>query len=209
MQVLAEKQHTPEWYEARRGRITASETAKCLSGSHTKGHRNYVEKIVDALDGIPDFDDHELKPWFANGIYYESFARGWYSFKFDIDVKETGFVVHDDFDWIGCSPDGLLGSDGLIEIKNRDRLSTFKLHARKGVVDPQPQIQTQLFVTGRKWCDYVNYWRDDVNEFEKGHVQRVHRNDAYIENTLLPAFVRFWQEVQEQLVKREAKRCAS
>ena len=207
MRVLCDDQRSPDWFEARRGKITASEARKALAGKGTKGRRMYVEQLVDDLEGIPNFDDEEVKPWFTDGRYYESWARGWYSFKFDVDVQETGFVVHDEYSWIGCSPDGLLPSPGMLEIKYRTWLRTFDRHAQTGfVTDVFPQIQTQLFVCDKKWCDYVNYWRSIDHDVEKGHVQRVYRDQSYIYNTLLPAFIGLWNEVTELLDRRELDR---
>lgn len=204
MKILCDQQRSQEWFEAKRGRISASDVHKCMMAPETKGRRYYIEKIADDLEGIPDFDDHDLKPWFADGVYYESWARGWYQFTFDTDVTETGFVVHDDYDWIGCSPDGLIGTDGLIEIKYRSYMHTFKEHAVDGKVKSvNPQVQCQMFVTGRTWCDYVNYWRSDDHELEEGHVQRIYRDDEYIEETMLPAILTFWDDVANEMEQRK------
>lgn len=207
MKVLCEEQRTQAWFDAKRGRVSASDARYCLAGKNTKGRRLYVMKICDDLDGVPDFDDHDVKPWFVNGVYYESFARGWYSFKKDVDVIETGFVVHDEYDWLGCSPDGLVGEDGMVEIKYRTYLHTFEEHAQTGkLTGIMPQLQTQMFVTDRKWNDYVNYWRADEQELEKGHIQRVYRDDAYIQNTLLPGFLSLWRDVQQERERRQLQR---
>jgi hypothetical protein len=200
MRVLCAEQYTPEWNAARRGKITASGAQFALAKRGGKGRRLYIEQICNDLEGIPDFADEETPPWFLDGHYYESWARGWYSWTRDVDVREIGFAVHDDYEWIGCSPDGLLDPDGGLEIKYRKFLHTYQKHAAAGNVKPvYPQVQTSMFVCGRKWWDYQNYWRSDDHEVEKGHVQRIERDDAYIENTLLPAFVGLWSEVQDLL----------
>jgi len=207
MKVLCTEQQTQEWFDAKRGRISASEAKTCLARRGGKGRRLYIEKIADDLQGIPDFDDHDVKPWFVNGIYYESWARGWYSFQQDVDVEQTGFVVHDEYEWLGCSPDGLVGDDGLVEIKYRSFLHTFEEHAQTGkLTQINPQVQTQMYVTDRQWCDYVNYWRSDDHELERGHIQRVHWDQSYIDNTLLPAFLGLWQDVQKEIDRRELQR---
>lgn len=207
MKVLCTTQRTPEWFEAKRGKVSASDAHKCLMGRGTKGRRLYVEKIADDLEGIPDFADEDNPPWFTDGIYYEGFARGWYSFHRGVDVEQTGFVVHDEYGWLGCSPDDLVGDDGLAEYKHRKKLSTFKdaitaTTRNRDIV----QIQTQLFVTGRRWCDYVNYWRDDDNEIERGHVRRVYPDRSFVDNTLLPGLLSFWKDVQAELRRRQLQR---
>lgn len=203
MRILCEKQNTLEWKQARHSKITASVAQLALAKPGGKMRNLYVEKLTDDLEGVPDFDDEDDAPWFADGRYYESYARGWYSFKYDCDVRETGFVVHDDYSWIGCSPDGLVDPDGMVELKYRKFLHTFKQHAAlRANASIIAQVQTQLFVTGRDWCDYVNYWRDDDNEVEQGACERIERDSAYIQNELLPAFVGLWNEVQALLKQR-------
>ncbi len=200
MKVLCEEQYTPEWNAARRGKVTASGAHFALAKKGGKGRRQYIEQICNDLEGIPDFADEETAPWFIDGHYYESWARGWYSWNRDVDVREIGFAVHDEYEWIGASPDGLLDPDGGLEIKYRKFLHTYQKFASLGSVKSvTPQVQTSMFVCDRKWWDYENYWRSDDHEVEKGHIQRIERDDAYIENTLLPAFVGLWAEVQDLL----------
>lgn len=207
MRVITTEQRTPDWHRAHVGRITASNAHLALSGRKTKTRMNYVLKLADDLEGIPDFAHEDNPPWFTDGIFYESWARGWYSFKYDVDVTETGFVVHDEHSWLGCSPDGLIGDDGLIEIKYRKSLRTFKQHAQAEVTRTvDAQLQTQMFVCDRSWVDYVNYWRSIDHDKEQGHVQRVFRNEAYIQNTLLPGFVTLWEDVAAERRERELQR---
>ncbi len=204
MRILCTEQGTPEWHKAKAGVISASCAQIALAGPGTKTRRRYIEKLADDREGIPDFDTAEPPPWFTDGRFYESWARGWYSFKYDTDVEETGFVVHDDYSWIGCSPDGLIGDDGLLEIKYRKTLRTFKQHAAlRANASVIAQVQTQLFVTGRKWCDYVNYWRSDDHEVEKGFRERIERDQAYIDNTLLPAFISLERDIAALVEERK------
>lgn len=204
MIVVCEAQGTPEWHEARRGKITASAARFALARPGTRGRLTYVEKLANDIEGVPNFDDEDDPPWFAEGRYYESWARGWYSWTKGVVVTETGFLIHDDYSWLGCSPDGLVNADGMVEIKYRKFLHTWYKHSELGATAPvMAQAQTQLFVAGRQWDDYINYWRSDDHELEKGKVVRIERDDAYIENTLLPAFVGLWREVQELLTSRK------
>ncbi len=207
VKILCDTQRTDDWFEVKKGKVSASDMGKVLAGKHTKGRHNYIETIASDLEGIPDFDDHDLKPWFEAGVFYEEWAIGWYQFHKNVDVAHTGFVVHDEYEWLGCSPDGLVGDSGLVEAKFRHRLSTFD----KAVHGSVPrnyfaQMQTQLFVTDREWVDYLNYWRDTEFDKEKGHVLRVYRDQSYIENTLLPAILAFWKDVQAELRARKRHR---
>lgn len=203
MRVLCDEQGTEEWLDARRGKITASAAHLALGRRGTKGRAAYVQQIVHDLEGVPNFDDEDEKPWFAEGRYFESWARGWYAWDKNADVQETGFVVHDDYSWLGCSPDGLVAADGVIQIKYRKFLHTFHKYAAVGITaSVKAQMQTELFVTGRQWNDYINYWRSDDHELEQGRCWRMYRDEAYIENTLLPAFITLWQDINALLVTR-------
>ena len=206
MKILCDDQRTDAWKDARRGCITASAAHIALMGRHTKGRTEYVEILADGLEGIPDFETEGDQEWFIDGRFYEDWARGWYSFSQDIDVRQIGFAVHDEYSWIGCSPDGLVDPDGGVEFKYRKALHTFNQHAQAQVVPRavKAQIQTSLFVCERDWWDYVNYWRSIEHEKEKGHVQRIYRDQAYIDNTLLPAFVALWDDVQREIQRRRA-----
>ena len=205
VRTLCHIQGTQEWHAQRAGRITASAANYALAAPGGKGRTEYIEQLADDIEGVPNFADVDNPPWFAKGRFYESWARGWYSFTKGVDVKETGFIVHDDYSWLGCSPDGLVGNDGLVEIKFRHYLHTFNDSIEKNIPRAtMAQIQTQLFVTGREWCDYVNYWRDEADqELEKGHCVRIARDDQHIDEVLLPAFVGLWADVQLLLDQRK------
>lgn len=206
MKIVCETQRTPEWHAAKRGVISASSAGICLMGRETKGRAALVDKLADDLEGIPDHEDEERPPWFRDGVFYEEWIDGWYKFEKDVDTKHTGFIVHDRYSWIGCSPDALVGDDGLAEYKYRHRLRTFKEWTRPGAFRRNyPQLQTQLFVTGRKWNDFVNYWRDPDRELDEGDIVRVTRDDEYIQDTLLPAFVAVMRQVEAELARRGIK----
>lgn len=93
------------------------------------------------------------------GIEDEPRARDKYAEHFKVPVAEVGFMVRDDWGFeIGYSPDGLVGDDGLIEVKSRRQ----KKHLLTVISDDVPaenmaQIQCGLLVSGRSWCDYISY----------------------------------------------------
>lgn len=189
MRVLTATQNTDDWYAARKGRITASNITKCLAGKNTKGRREYAMNIVLDLENVEDFRDDA--PWFMEGRKYESYARGWYQWE-HASVTEVGFVLHDEYNWLGASPDGLIGDDGNLEIKYRKNLTTFN----DAIVKPIPraylyQMQLQMFVCDCQWTAYVNYWRNEALKKEQGHVQIVERDDALISELEDAAFA-FW-----------------
>lgn len=200
MRVLTRLQGTPEWHLARKGRITASCINKVLAGKGTKGRQEYGLQLVLDLENIADFADSAS--WYEEGRKYESYARGWYSWDKNADVDETGFVLHPKYNWFGCSPDGLVGDDGCLEIKYRKSTGTYE----EAITKPIPrmydyQMQAQMAVLEREWCDYVNYWRNDATGQEQGHTRRVHRDDGKIRE-LEEAAMLFWRDVVEYYQKR-------
>lgn len=149
------------WMDIRRGRICASEMSKVLTptlkiadNADTRSH--VYELAAQRITGYTEptyFGDEMLR-----GVTEEPLARQLYHDNFN-PVTECGFITNDDHGFtIGYSPDGLVGDDGLIEIKSRRQ----KFQVQSIVEGEVPkehvlQIQTGLLVTGRKWCDYVSY----------------------------------------------------
>lgn len=207
MRVLCDTQGTDEWEVARKGRLTASNIGKILAGPNTKTRHDYIMDLVLDLEGVDDFRDSAS--WFEAGRRYEAHARGWYAWEKQVDVVETGFVLHDEYNWMGASPDGFpesIDGDGNIEIKYRKSLTTFN----DSIVKPIPrmyqcQMQTQMWVCGKRWTDYINYWRNDQTGQEQGHVRRIERDNAWIKEIENAAFL-FWQAVIEKFRERNGNK---
>jgi hypothetical protein len=90
------------------------------------------------------------------GNELEGQARSIYELERGIEVEQVGFIEYDEF--TGCSPDGLIGGEGLIEIKCLNDDGHFNLFLEKKINTAYIwQIQMQLLITERKWCDFVSY----------------------------------------------------
>jgi len=155
-------QGTDEWLEQRRGIVTASVVGQLITPGTIKPANNpgsrgvtvqlVAERITGWIDPIYVNDD------MLRGIEDEPRARDLYSETY-APVVETGFMVRDDWGYrIGYSPDGLVGDDGLIEVKSRRP----KKHLQTILDDAVPsenmaQLQAGLLVSGRKWIDYISY----------------------------------------------------
>ena len=139
------KQGTPDWYAARAGKITASLAAACLGLDPHKSARAAWREIAGSK-----VRDNKHMAW---GREFESEARRSYEAESGAFVVETGFIVHPELPWLGASPDGLIGTDGLVEIKCPSVLPG------SIPVPHQIQMQVQLACTGREWCDYFVYVR--------------------------------------------------
>lgn len=155
------EQRTDEWFAARCGKVTASRLADVMAktkSGYAASRQNYMaELICQRLTG-------KSQEGFSNaamqrGTELEPVAREMYVLnQFDANVTETGFVDHPTLKGFGASPDGLVNSDGLIEIKCPNtwtHLETLKTGqpARKYLL----QMHAQMMCTGRKWCDFVSY----------------------------------------------------
>ena len=151
-----EQQRTEEWFEKRKGRVTGSNVGAILGLSPFMKREDVMRNMVRQYHGYPsEFTGNVATSY---GTYNEPNALADYELKFNTKVVETGFHTFED--WLGASPDGLIDTDGLIEIKcpygQRDKNPPeFKS------IDYQThywlQIQFQLFVTGRQWCHFYQW----------------------------------------------------
>ena len=163
LQVFTDlEQGTPEWLAARAGIVTASTVGQLITPKTVKPAANdysralavtlTAERITGHVEPIHENQD------MLRGTLDEPFARDLYSDHF-APVTEIGFMVRDDWGFrIGYSPDGLVGEDGLIEIKSRRQ----KKHLATILADEVPlenmaQCQAGLLVSGREWLDYVSF----------------------------------------------------
>lgn len=154
-------QGTDAWHAARLGTITASIVGKLITPSTLAPANNDTSRATLAglvAERLTGRSDH-FETWqMARGSVDEAYARDLYA-EHRAPVTEVGYLTREwDYVTIGASPDGLVGDDGLIECKSRGQHLHLQ-HVADGVVprEVMPQIQAQLLVTGRAWCDYVSY----------------------------------------------------
>lgn len=176
------EQGSDEWLELRIGKVTASKFKDVMTNGRgdkpSATAKTYMIKLVsEILRGEPmPFFENEAMRW---GTETEPQARAMYELKNDVDVKEVAFVELNEF--VGVSPDGLVGDDGLLEIKCPNTETQIKRFI-DGVglpKDYEAQVQGQLWVTGREWCDFVSF--DPRIDVEASYIQtRVYRDEEYI-----------------------------
>lgn len=199
------EQGSAEWFECRRGIPTASEFATILArgrdGGASKTRRTYLMKLLgERVTGEPMYNyqnDH-----MDRGKEMEDEARDMYAFMTDAEPRKVGFIRNDE---VGCSPDSLIGEDGLLEIKTKlAHLQMEVLLAGEVPSDHMAQLQGQLWVTGRQWVDFVSYWPK-----APPFIQRVQRDEAYIAN-LAEAVQTFLKELKtvESVIQRGGSRAA-
>jgi hypothetical protein len=155
-------QGTEEWYEARRGIVTASTVHSLITAKTVKVADNVEARALAATlvaERITGWtDDRYVSFDMMRGHDVEPIARDAYAANF-APVDEVAFMVRNDWGYrIGYSPDGLVGDDGLIEIKSRrpkEHLAT--ILANEPPAENMAQLQCGLLVSGRDWIDYVSF----------------------------------------------------
>jgi len=170
------EQGTEEWLKIRAGKFTASSFHTCFGKSETRN--TLLLKIsAERLTGKM-IEENYTNSDIERGVELEDEARSLYQEKTFNSVKEIGFAELDD--WVGSSPDGLIGDDGMIEIKC-PRETTFLSQVINDRIKPEyiTQIQFNMYVLNRKWCDYVIY-----NEDLGLNIKRVERDEEYIKKII-------------------------
>jgi exodeoxyribonuclease (lambda-induced) len=189
-------QGTFGWYVARWQHFTSSEVSKLIPGPRArpgelqKTALSYIyEKLAeDVTEPVDSPDPLESKEDIVWGHEHESEARAMYVDRTGIPVEECGFFLWDGSRYFGGSPDGLAGEDGIIEIKCPFRTANHVKYLLLGspveLKELKPeyygQIQGNLLVTGRRWCDFVSYDPRCTNPALRLKILRVGRDEDYI-----------------------------
>lgn len=160
---MSEEQGTESWFSDRLGKVTASRLADVLAKTKTgysASRTNYITQLV--LERITNTRaDSYLNSAMQWGTEQEPFARAAYEAHTGQMVEEVGFIPHPDIEAAGASPDGLVGDDGMVEIKcpsSSTVLEVWLTHSQGGnPVDAKyyAQMQWQMRCANRSWCDYV------------------------------------------------------
>lgn len=145
------QQHSPEWYEIRKGKMTASH-AQAI-GNTGKGLETYIEDIIcDKIATEIGYHNEAMQ----RGNELEAPARMLYEFTTGQMVEEVGFITYNDY--VGCSPDGLVGDKGMIEIKARNNKLHLGFLLGKEIDSATIwQMQMQMVIAERNWCDFGSY----------------------------------------------------
>lgn len=176
-------QGSDEWLRERSGHVTASRLSDVLAKGKTgeaAGRRNYRMQLVTErlVCGPVDQYKNAAMQW---GNDHEEEARATVEQELGITIITTGFVKHPKHEWLGCSPDGLIDHDGLVQIKCPYVSTNHVETIFTGVVPPQyiSQIQGEMWVTGRLYSIYASYdprMPQNLRLFTK----RVERDDKFI-----------------------------
>lgn len=182
MIIVECEQGTDEWFAARVGKVSASRigdlTAKTKSGYSTSRANYMAELVAERLTGV------KAEKYFNGAMQWgteqEPVARTMYEFMRNASVTEVGLVLHPLIEMACASPDGLVGDEGLVEIKC-PMTSTHIETLLGGSIDGKymKQMMWQMACTGRKWCDFASFDPRLPSDMQL-HVTRVNRDSAMI-----------------------------
>ena len=190
-------QGTDEWLSLRYGWTTASRFKDVMAKGQGKTRKSYMYHL--AAEAISDMRQEtftsEYMEW---GTATEPQARAMYEVATGNVVDEVTFIKLDEENKIGCSPDGLIGDDGMIEIKcpkTTTQIETFL--SGKMPTGHNPQVQGQLWISNRQWCDFVSF--DPRIDGESSFMRvRVERDEEYIKE-LSDACYKFTDELKAMI----------
>ena len=194
------EQRSPEWYAARLGKVTASRVADLMAktkAGYSASRANYMaELICERLTGeAQEYFQNAAMQW---GTDMEPQARDAYEFLRSVAVEETGFALHPRIVGFGASPDGLVGLDGLLEIKCPNTATHIETLLGEAVPSKyNAQMQAQMACTGRAWCDFVSFdprLPDDMQIW----IKRVPRDGEFISQMETEIAV-FLSELEQKL----------
>ena len=169
-------QSSEEWKQIRLGKVTASKFSAVLAKGAGKTRKAYMTTLAtEKLTGLQQESyTSGAMEW---GKEQEPFARQYYETLNGLKVKQVGFVELNE--WVGYSPDSLVGDDGCLEIKccnSTTHITT--ILSEKMPSKHKAQVQGGLWVTGRKWCDFISY--DPRVKSRPFFSIRIDRDEKYI-----------------------------
>jgi len=198
------EQRTEEWFAVRCGKVTASRIKDVIAKTKTgygASRKNYAAQLVVEImtrKPVESFTNAAMQ-W---GTDTEPMARDAYEMRFDGIVEEVGFIPHPVITQSGASPDGLIGGDGMLEIKCPNTATHIEwLLAGEVPSEHKPQMSWQMACSGRKWCDFVSF-DPRMHEKHQFFSVRYERDNTYIKD-LEDEVTKFLEEVNETVSKLE------
>ena len=192
MKIVRVEQGTDEWDRIRVGKITASMMDSVFAASGTKSYDVALNNLVCDLQGVDRFFTED-EPWFEMGKLHEPDAIFAYELRHGVDTWRDAFLIHNDYEWLGCSPDFLIGDPPTEggEVKCRRYVASYMdaIHAPDNKYQRLGrayflQIQTAMLITGFDRWKLVNYYIGGENAAPREADRDILRDDAMIERIL-------------------------
>lgn len=183
------EQRSPEWFDARKGRVTGSSIGAILGLDPNLTRDDALRAMVRAYHGAPrEFQGNIATQW---GVTHEPEALMDFEHATGAEVVKASFCIHDNFSWLGASPDGFVGDDQLLEIKCpfglRDKAAPVPFKTAAEQPHYLAQMQVQMFVTGRSSCLFWQWTPHDTK------LELVEYDGDYI-SEIFPQLEAFYQE---------------
>lgn len=199
--MSADLQRTEQWHADRCGRVTASRFCDVIAvgktGKPLKAREDYLMRIViERLTGQPaDSVDSFAMQW---GRDAEPYARAAFEAETGLIVTESPFITHPTLEWVGCSPDGLIGADAGYESKCPKNSAVHLGTIRDGMPEEHAaQVQGCMWVTGRKRWHFVSF-DPRMPEHLRLYHQVIERDDKFIQHLEIE-IIKFLGEVEAEL----------
>jgi putative phage-type endonuclease len=200
MRIVNIEQGTQEWLDTRKGLVTGSRFKDVITPAKaelSKSSKMYMyELVAERMGATVNFYQNEHM---QRGNELEPDARTAYEFVKDAVVEQVGICIHDN-EMVGVSPDGLIGEDGGLEIKcPKETTHISYLDSGEMPLIYKPQVQGSMWVTGRKWWDFMSY-HPDLPPL----IVRVFRDEDYI-ISMEAGITKFAEEVldlEKRLIKK-------
>lgn len=159
------EQRSPEWFAARKGRVTGSMVGAILGLDPNCTRAEAMRRMVRSYQGLPsEFTGNIATQW---GQTHEQEAKEAFEYDIGRTVQDATFVVHPTMPWLGASPDGYVGDYGVFECKCPFGLRDHGRPVPFKSIQEQPhyyaQMQIQMLVTGRKHCFFWQWTKHDEN----------------------------------------------
>lgn len=180
----AVEQGSAEWLEQRRGKISGTAVGILENCNPYQKQDDLLRSMVRDLAGAPS--EFKMVPAVEHGQMMEPVAKQWYEKAFSVIVDETDFVVHPMYEFLGASPDGLVGLDGAIEIKcpyPRFTKAPYSVFDEKKKMYLR-QCQLVMEVCQVDWLDFICYLAPHADAHPEYNIERLHRDDQWLHEDL-------------------------
>jgi hypothetical protein len=172
--IIECEQGSPEWYAARRGIPTSSRFGDMMAIGEGKTRLRYMRELAAEVitnETTETFSNEKME----RGRKFQARLEAMYLYdNDDIQVEHVGFI-RSTLMATGCSPDGLIGDRGMVEFKSTEPHLLVEILQTGKVPNHRAQVQGQLWITGREWCDLVIGWPKMPLS-----VTRIHRDESYM-----------------------------
>ena len=193
------EQGSPEWFQSRLGKVTASKLSNVMMSRDKAGFQNYKAQLVcERLTGRRE--ETYTSRAMEQGNELEAQARALYILETGSTVEECGFFDHPTIPMTGASPDGLVNADGVLEIKCPQPATHLKNLENPTIAkNYRLQKQWQMECTGRRWTDFVSFCPAFPDEMQL-HIRRVEFDEAEAAS-IREAVKRFLMEVSADVAR--------